>query len=136
MGPIARGKRRELPRGEDEEMEPLTLAEIAERTGADIVHRGPGFEDRAVRGVVATDLMSDALTCETDGVLMVTALASPQALRTADMIGAVGVLFTLGKALPRDIPAMAGQLGLTVLRTRLPKFETCAALLDRPGGAP
>jgi hypothetical protein len=117
-------------------MKTLTLAEIAERTGADVVHRGPGFTDRPVRGVVATDLMSDALTCETDGVLMVTALASLQVLRTADMIGAAGVLFTLGKTLPSDVPAMAGQLGLTVMRTRLPKFETCAALLGAPGNGP
>ena len=117
-------------------MEPLTLAEIAERTDADVVHRGPGFADRPVRAVVATDQMSDALTCETDGGLMVTALASPQVLRTADMIGAAGVLFTLGKTLPSDVPAMAGPLGLTVLRTRLPKFETCAALLGHPGSVP
>lgn len=114
-------------------MKGLPLKRITELTEAELLYEAQGYDDTVIRHVAATDLMSDALTVEHEDLLLVTALASPQVLRTADIIGAPAVLFTLGKTLPHKTTELARQLGVTLLRTRLPKFEACALIVEEDG---
>ncbi len=83
---------------------------------------------RAIGGVVASDLMSDVLVSAKEDCLLVTSLASEQMIRTADLVGAVGVLVVNGKPLPPSLVSLARSLAMPLLRTRMPKYETCLAL--------
>lgn len=84
--------------------------------------------DAVVRQVVAADLMSDVLTVDADHLLILTALATEQTVRTAHLLGAVAVVLTGNKAVPATLSALAAQLGVTLARTALPQFEACVAL--------
>jgi hypothetical protein len=86
-----------------------------------------------VAGVVATDLMSDLLTADRVGCLVLTGLASDQTVRTADLVGAVGVMVVNGKPLPAGMVELARELGMPLLRCRRPMFEACAALARAAG---
>jgi predicted transcriptional regulator len=83
---------------------------------------------RTITGVVASDLMSDLLTLGRPGCLVLTSLASDQAVRTADLVGAAGVVVVNGKPLPTSMAELAEQLELPLLRTSMRMFEACCAL--------
>jgi hypothetical protein len=78
--------------------------------------------------VVAGDLMSDILTVELDHVLLVTSLATEQVVRTADFVGARGILLVNGKKASESLLKLATQGGITILGTSLRMFEACCAL--------
>ncbi len=103
----------------------MKLAELARELQAEILHAGRGFDESEVRSVVASDLMSDVLLVDRPTPLIVTSLASDQVIRTADIVGALGVLIVNGKNLPSNMKTLAAETGITLLRTPLPKFEAC-----------
>ncbi len=106
----------------------MTLSELIEPVQAEILINSPDFSQRRVNCVVASDLMSDVLVAAHDDFLLVTSLASDQMIRTADLVGAAAVLVVNGKRLPDSAMQMAGKLGITLLRTSLPKYEACVAI--------
>ncbi len=103
-------------------MELLKAAEAEILAGADVL------ESCDVKRVIASDLMSDVLMMDAERPLLVTSLATDQSLRTAHVMDAVGVLIVNGKALPTSMARVAGELGLVLARTRLPKFEACVRM--------
>ena len=105
----------------------MTTENLVRRTGWDVLVKGAGFE-RSIRRVVASDLMSDVLVVDDEDMLLLTSLASDQVLRTAHVVGAVGVVVVNGKPLPSSMVAVAGGLGVSLLTTKLAKFEACVLL--------
>ena len=93
--------------------------------------------DRPVRTVVACDLMSDVLLTDDDDVLLLTSLASDQAVRTAQVIGAAAVVVVNGKPLPSSMAEVARSLNVTLATSALSKFDACVALHEamRPATA-
>jgi len=83
---------------------------------------------RPVQAVVASDLMSDVLVVTREDFLLVTSLASDQMIRTADLVGAAGVVLVNGKKPPASALKLAGDLGIALIVTPLPKYEACLAL--------
>ena len=63
-----------------------------------------------------------------DDILLLTSLASDQVLRTAQVVGAVGVVVVNGKPLPSSMVTVANSLGVSLLTTRLAKYEACVTL--------
>ncbi|MDR1211620.1 MAG: hypothetical protein LBK40_05245 [Spirochaetaceae bacterium] len=112
----------------------MVFADIVEQLPAYVVHRGSDFEEIALQNVVAGDLMSDVLVVEYENLLMVTSLNSEQILRTADMVGARGVLLVNDKAPFAAVKTLAREQDITFLSTPLSLFEACVALgrLMRP----
>ena len=106
----------------------MQLSELLNAVEADVLHRAQSFGDGDVFKVVASDLMSDVLMLDTEKPLLVTSLATDQSLRTAHVVGAVGVLIVNGKVLPSSMKTLAEELDLTLARTRLPKFEASVRL--------
>lgn len=102
--------------------------DVASAVRARVMHRGAGFESDDLQHVVACDLMSDVLVADHHGHLLVTSLASDQAVRTADIVGAAGVLVVNGKPLPASMSRLAQELNLTLMQSAEPKFEACVAL--------
>ena len=105
----------------------MTTGMIVLRTGWEVLAKGNGY-DRHIRKIVASDLMSDVLVVDEDDLLLLTSLVSDQVLRTAQVVGAVGVVVVNGKQLPPSMVAVAHNLGVSLLSTRLSKFDACVAL--------
>jgi len=106
----------------------MNFADIVERLPAHIVHKSSGFPGTSIQNVVACDLMSDVLVADYDDLIIVTSLASEQTVRTADIVGACGILLVNDKIPQAAMKTLAVKQDLTVLSTPLSMFEACVAL--------
>lgn len=84
--------------------------------------------DRPIGRVIASDLMSDVLMVDEEDTLLITSLASDQAVRTAQVVGAVAVVLVNGKQPPPSMIALARSLPLTLATSPLTKYEACIAV--------
>ena len=98
----------------------MTILEIAEVLKAEVLVKGEGI-DRPLQHVVSSDLMSDVLVVDEEDILLLTSLASDQVLRTAQIVGALGVVFVNGK--PND-------LRMTLATCKLSKYDACIAVYE------
>lgn len=90
--------------------------------------RNTAFENRCIQAVVASDLMSDVLVVAQEDFLLVTSLASDQMIRTADLVGAAGVVLVNGKHPPSSVLKLAADLDIALISTPLAKYEACLAI--------
>jgi len=107
----------------------MTILEAARRLNAEVIVEGDAVADQ-IRHVVASDLMSDVLLVDEDEILLLTSLASDQVLRTAHIVGAVGVIVVNGKALPTSMVKVARDLGITLIKSDKSKYEACIAVYE------
>jgi hypothetical protein len=101
---------------------------IVETLPAHIVYAAENYKDIQIGKAVAGDLMSDILVSVSSGYLLVTSLATEQAVRTADIACAVAVLLVNDKLPTAGMKALAEESGITLLATPLPMYEACIAL--------
>lgn len=87
-----------------------------------------GTTDAEVGTIVANDLMSDVLLNDTDDLLLLTSLASDQAVRTANIVGAVAVVVHNAKPIPVTMCQVADTLGIPLISSPLNKYEACVRL--------
>jgi hypothetical protein len=106
----------------------MNFIDVVEQLPAHIVHKSSDFPGKELRHVVASDLMSDVLVADFDDMIIVTSLASEQTVRTADIVGARGVLLVNDKLPQPAMKALAVEQDLTLLSTPLSMFEACVAL--------
>ena len=106
----------------------MTFIDIVEALPAHLVCKGSVFPGDPLCHVIASDLMSDVLVIDMDNLLMVTSLSSEQTVRTADIVGARGILLVNDKTPQPAMKRLAEDEGLTVLSTPLSMFEACVAL--------
>jgi hypothetical protein len=76
----------------------------------------------------AADLMSDCLRYDLNCALLVSGLANPQVVRTAEMADVSAILMVRGKAAPRETLELAREVGIPILCTGLTMFEVCGRL--------
>ena len=105
----------------------MTLNEMAEVLKAEILVKGECLH-KPIRHVVASDLMSDVLLVDEEDLLLLTSLASDQVVRTAQIIGAVGVVVVNGTPLPSSMERVAQELCMTLATCKQGKYETCVAV--------
>jgi len=105
----------------------MTVEQVVAAIGGRLLTPGSG-PATAVGHVVASDLMSDVLLVDEDRMLLLTSLASDQVLRTAQIVGAAGVVVVNGKSLPSTMPGVARDLGMALGVVDLPKYEACLAV--------
>lgn len=105
----------------------MTVLEIAKVLQADVLVKGDGA-DKPVRNVVSSDLMSDVLVVDDEDILLLTSLASEQVLRTAQIVGALGVVLVNGKPMPSSMINVANDLRITLASSRLSKYDACIAV--------
>ncbi len=101
---------------------------IADKLGCTVRHRSSGFDTVEIKNVVVSDLMSDALITEKESPILVSSLATVQTVRTADIIGALGILLVNGKRCDSPMVDLARETDISLLETRTDKFEACLAL--------
>ena len=87
-----------------------------------------GESDRKVGTVVANDLMSDVLLNDGDDILLLTSLASDQAIRTANIVGAMAVVVHNAKPLPQTMCQVADALGIPLISSPLSKYDSCVRI--------
>ena len=105
----------------------MTMSEVAGVLKADVLVKGEGI-NKNVGHVMASDLMSDVLLVDEEDMLLLTSLASDQVLRTAQIVGAVGVIVVNGKPLPSSMVNVANDLNMTLATCKLAKYEACVAV--------
>jgi predicted transcriptional regulator len=105
----------------------LTLAQICELLEGTIVC-GEQHVDAAVSSACGCDLMSDVLAFTKPGSVLLTGLTNAQVVRTADMLDLKGVVFVRSKKPDESVLEMARQLGLAVILSPYPLYESCGRL--------
>jgi hypothetical protein len=101
----------------------LTQAEFFAPNPAD-----PATLEREVKSGFGADLMSDVLCYQSIQGLLVTGLINPQAVRTAEMAEMTAILLVRGKIPPPEMVAVAAEVGIPMMGTKLTMFETCGRL--------
>jgi hypothetical protein len=105
----------------------MTLRECLDKLDAEVVI-GEEWLDAPVHSVVASDLLSDVLATLKHDFLLITGLCTPQVVRTAELMGGVGIVFCRNKYPQQEAIGMAKVHGIPVLCTRLGMFEACCRL--------
>ena len=107
----------------------MTIADVVKILDGKLV-AGDGTSPRVVGEVVANDLMSDVLLHDADDILLVTSLASDQAIRTAHIVGAMGVVVHNAKPLSETMLKVSEDLGIPLVSSPLSKYDSCVKLHD------
>lgn len=84
--------------------------------------------DHEVRSACGADLMSDVLAFVTDHPVLLTGLANPQVVRTADMMDIKCIVFTRGKVPDAGLIDLGKSKGMTLLSTRYGMYISCGKL--------
>lgn len=85
-------------------------------------------EDAELSGCFAADLMSDVLAFAREGSLLITGLATQQAVRTAAVKDLLAVVIVEGKQADSDMVEAAREEAVGVYRTERSKYEACGLL--------
>ena len=105
----------------------MTIADVVKILDGKLM-AGDGTSPRAVGAVVANDLMSDVLLHDADDILLLTSLASDQAIRTAHIVGAMGVVVHNAKPLSETMIKVANDLHIPLVSSPLSKYESCVRI--------
>ena len=76
----------------------------------------------------ASDLMSDVLTVKTNNFLLITGLANPQSIRTAEMSDVKCVLLVRGKAASEEMLELAQENDMVLMTSPFSMFKTAGIL--------
>ncbi len=80
--------------------------------------------------IAVSELMSDILTMDHDNMLLITALCTDQAIRTADIMGAVAVIVSKDKQITESMKTIARECDIALFSTELCNFELCSLLIS------
>jgi predicted transcriptional regulator len=105
----------------------MTLAEVKRILECEMIH-GDNLDHKEVRMACGCDLMSDVLRFIKPNCLLLTGLAHPQVVRTAEMADINAICFVRGKKPDEETILLAKQNGVWLLATHLPMFESCGRL--------
>ena len=107
----------------------MTIADMVSILHARVL-RGENGLNRSVHKICCSDLMSDVLLYDADDILLLTSLASDQAIRTAHIVGAMGVVIHNAKPLSQTMIEVANNLGIPLVSSPLAKYEACVRIHD------
>jgi hypothetical protein len=105
----------------------MKLGELIEVLSGQLIVNNHDSEQEIPLGGAA-DLMSDVLAFGTDGMVLLTGLTNPQAVRTAEMAGIEVVVFVRDKTPPPETIELARESGVTLIRTGYTMYEACGRL--------
>ncbi|ERP31742.1 hypothetical protein [Chitinivibrio alkaliphilus] len=108
----------------------MRVREIEELPMIQARHVPASLADETVGEIMVTELMSDVLTMDHENLLLITSLCSEQALTTANIIDAVGVIITSGKEIPPKLQSMAETCHISLWTTTLRNYQLIEELLQ------
>lgn len=107
----------------------MDIKQIAELIQGQIISQ-KNFEEATVRCAFASDLMSDVLTLDTNGLLLITGLANMQTIRTAEMADIKNILFVRNKKPTQEMIQLAIRENINILVCSKSLFSTCGKLFE------
>ncbi len=108
----------------------MILSEIKDILEAEVI-TGEEQLDMEIKTAFTADLMSDVLAFATPGSLLITGLANPQVLRTADVTDTAAVILGNGKRPSPEAVQLARVLNIPVLTTKFIVFEVAGRLYSK-----
>ncbi len=84
--------------------------------------------DREVHTACGSDMMSDVLAFVKDQSVLLTGLCNPQAIRTAEMMDIVCIVFVRGKMPDESMIELAEERGIVIMSTAMRMFPACGIL--------
>lgn len=105
----------------------MTLNEICKILQADFMGDVKDL-DKEIKMACGSDLMSDVLSFIKADSLLLTGLANPQVVRTAEMAGIAGICFVRGKQPQPETVKLAEEKKIPLLATELSMHESCGRL--------
>lgn len=105
----------------------MDIAKITELTEATLICGNEQYIQSVKRGF-ASDLMSDVLTLDSEGLLLITGLCNLQTIRTAEMAEINCILFVRGKKVTDEMKILASENAMTLLETDYSMFRTVGIL--------
>lgn len=81
-----------------------------------------------IKHAFAADLMSDVLRLNTDSLLLITGMANPQVIRTAEMSDIPFILFVRNKTITLEMLDLAKENGIVLLQCKQSMFRVCGEL--------
>ena len=112
------------------EMGPMTLAEVRDVLGAEVVV-GEDSLDLEIGMACGADLLSDVLAFAKSQSLLLTGLTNSQVIRTAEVAEIKAICFVRGKRPQAETVDLAKERDVPLLCTRLPMYESCGRLFSR-----
>ncbi|MBE3090772.1 MAG: hypothetical protein IMZ42_00395 [Candidatus Atribacteria bacterium] len=91
---------------------------------------GEDFLEQEVADFGASDLLSDILAYSKDEYVLLTGLTSSQAVRTAEITGAIAIVFVRGKLPPQEAIGLAKSHHIPLLKTDNLMFASCKKIVE------
>lgn len=105
----------------------MKISEVVTLLNAKIVC-GEEFADREIEKAFASDLMSDVLTTPFDNGILITGLANPQSIRTADMMDVSVILLARKKKATEEMIALARENDMVIIECPLSVYHISGIL--------
>lgn len=99
---------------------------------------GEKYLSKEVLTACGSDMMSDVLAFVKDQSVLLTGLCNTQAIRTAEMMDIVCIVFVRGKVPDTAMASLAEERGIVLLTTNQKMFTACGLLYEKGlhGGEP
>lgn len=119
-----------------EETNSMTVNDVKSVLGARLIS-GEEHLEKEVHTACGSDMMSDVLAFNKDQSVLLTGLCNMQAIRTAEMMDIVCIVFVRGKVPDEGMIALARERGIVLLSTGHRMFSACGLLYEKGlrGGA-
>ncbi|MBP5591175.1 hypothetical protein J6Y50_04880 [bacterium] len=105
----------------------MKISEIVTLLNAKIVC-GEEFTDREIERAFASDLMSDVLTTPFDNGVLITGLANPQSVRTADMMDVSTIILARKKKATEEMIELAKENDAVIMECPLSVYHISGIL--------
>ena len=105
----------------------MTVNDIKNLLDAEVLC-GSEYINNEVHAACGSDMMSDVLAYVKDQSVLLTGLCNPQAVRTAEMMDIVCIVFVRGKVPDQAMIDLAKEREIVILSTRTRMFEACGIL--------
>jgi hypothetical protein len=105
----------------------MKVADIVEITSGKLVC-GHDIPDTGLTYAFSSDLLSDVLTINKVGILLITGVANLQTIRTAEMAEVACILLVRKKRASQEMISLARDLGITIIESQGSMFATSGLL--------
>lgn len=107
----------------------LSLREVAQVLEATVL-TGEEHLDTVIKSACCSDLMSDVLAFVHEKALILTGIANPHVLRTAEMLDLKCIVFVRGKRPGEEVLELAQELGVVLMSANKTMFVSAGLLYE------
>jgi hypothetical protein len=106
----------------------MKLKELLDQTGFKLM---TNLEDKEVKGVFISDMLSDVMTNGKPGDLWLTVQTHKNTISAANLVDVSAIVVTHGKEIPGETITLANRFHVNIISCDLPTFELVRTLVSR-----